>query len=63
MSALLVSRQAQMLDDILAGAPVVIFQCPACGKTVEETQGNECEIKSIRCSLNEPILTDERARS
>ena len=52
-----------MLDDILAGAPVVIFQCPACGKTVEETQGNECEIKSIRCSLNEPILTDERARS
>ena len=43
-------------DDILAGALVVTFQCPACGKTVEETQGTECEIKSIKFSQNEPIL-------
>jgi hydrogenase nickel incorporation protein HypA/HybF len=50
-------------DHILAGAPVVTFQCPASGKTVEETQGKECENKSIRFSPNEPILTDEPARS
>jgi hydrogenase nickel incorporation protein HypA/HybF len=37
-------------DDILAGAPVVTFQCPQCSKTVERVQGNECEIKSIRFS-------------
>lgn len=37
-------------DDILAGAPVVTYQCPACGRTVEETQGKECEIKSIKFS-------------
>jgi hydrogenase nickel incorporation protein HypA/HybF len=37
-------------DDILAGAPVVTFQCPACGKTVEGTQGKECEIKSVKIS-------------
>jgi hydrogenase nickel incorporation protein HypA/HybF len=37
-------------DDILAGAPVVTFQCPACGKTVEGTQGKECEIKSVKFS-------------
>ena len=37
-------------DDILAGAPAVTFQCPACGSTVEETQGKECEIKSVRFS-------------
>ena len=43
-------------DDILAGAPVVTFQCPACGKTVGETQGKECAIKSIKFSQNEPIL-------
>jgi hypothetical protein len=30
---------------------------------VEETQGKECENKSIRFSPNEPILTDEPARS
>ena len=42
-------------DDILAGAPVVTFQCPACGKTVEETQGRECVIKSIRYIKNEPV--------
>jgi hydrogenase nickel incorporation protein HypA/HybF len=47
-------------DDILAGAPVVTFLCPACGKTVEETQGKECEIKSIKFSQNEPVLTDDR---
>ena len=50
-------------DDILAGAPVVTVQCPASGKTVEETQGKECEIESIMFSPDEPILTDERARS
>ena len=40
-------------DDILAGAPVVTFQCPSCGETVEETQGKECAIKSIKVSQNE----------
>ena len=45
-------------DDILAGAPVVTFLCPACGKTVEETQGKECEIKSIKFSQSEPVLTE-----
>ena len=39
-------------DEILAGAPVVTFQCPQCAKTVEAMQGNECEIKSIRFSNN-----------
>lgn len=48
-------------DDILAGAPVVTFQCPACGKTVDETQGKECEIKSVRFSQNQAILADKRA--
>jgi hydrogenase nickel incorporation protein HypA/HybF len=48
-------------DDILAGAPVVTFQCPACGKTVDETQGKECEIKSIRFSQNQAILANKRA--
>lgn len=37
-------------DDILAGAPVVTFQCPQCGRTVEGTQGNECEIRSVKFS-------------
>jgi len=44
------------IDKTEAGAPVVTFQCPACGKTVGETQGKECEIKSIKFSQNEPIL-------
>lgn len=50
-------------DDILAGAPVVTFQCPSCGKTVEGTQGKECEIKSIKFSQNEPILTEGSIRN
>ena len=39
-------------DEILAGAPVVTFQCPQCARAVEAMQGNECEIKSIRFSNN-----------
>jgi hypothetical protein len=54
MSALLVSRQAEYWDDILAGAPVVTFQCPACGKTVEETQGKECEIDQVQSKRTNP---------
>jgi len=42
-------------DDILAGAPVVTFQCPSCGQTVEETQGRECAIKSVKCSSSEAV--------
>jgi hydrogenase nickel incorporation protein HypA/HybF len=42
-------------DQILAGAPVVTFQCPQCAKTVEAMQGNECEIKSIKFSNNGSI--------
>jgi hydrogenase nickel incorporation protein HypA/HybF len=41
-------------EHILAGAPVVTFQCPKCGHTVDETQGKECEIKSIKFSQTEP---------
>jgi hydrogenase nickel incorporation protein HypA/HybF len=48
-------------DDILAGAPVVTFQCPACGKTVEGIQGRECEIKSLRFFLSEAVpLSDSQ---
>ena len=42
-------------DDILAGAPVVTFQCPSCGKTVGETQGKECAIKSVKFSQIQPV--------
>ena len=49
------SGRPKYWDDILAGAPVVTFQCPSCGKTVDETQGKECAIKSIKVSQTEPV--------
>jgi hydrogenase nickel incorporation protein HypA/HybF len=42
-------------EDILAGAPVVTFQCPACAQTVEEIQGRECAIKSIKFVQSEIV--------
>jgi hydrogenase nickel incorporation protein HypA/HybF len=42
-------------DDILAGGSVVTLQCPTCGKTVDETQGRECAIKSVRLIQAEAI--------
>jgi hydrogenase nickel incorporation protein HypA/HybF len=44
------SGRPKYWDDILAGTPVVTFQCPSCGKTVDEMQGKECEIRSVKFS-------------
>jgi DNA-directed RNA polymerase subunit RPC12/RpoP len=44
-------------DDILAGAPVVIFQCPACGKTVEEMQG-----KNAKSNRSGSVQTDQSSQ-
>jgi hydrogenase nickel incorporation protein HypA/HybF len=49
-------------EQILAGVPVATFQCPNCGKTLSETQGRECAIKSVRVSQN-AIRSAEHIRS
>jgi hydrogenase nickel incorporation protein HypA/HybF len=53
------SGRPKYWEEILAGAPVVTFQCPACAKTVEETQGKECEIKSVRFFQSEPAQIEK----
>lgn len=36
------------LNGSLARAKVPTLQCPRCGKSVEVTQGHECELKSVQ---------------
>ena len=36
------------LNSSLARAKVPTLQCPRCGRSVEATQGHECELKSIQ---------------
>lgn len=37
-------------DGALSGIPVATLECPSCGKTTEATDGQECAIKSLRCT-------------
>lgn len=42
-------------EGALSGIPVATLECPACGKTTEATDGQECAIKSIRFMEVNPI--------
>lgn len=37
-------------DGALSGIPVATLECPACGKTADAIDGQECAIKSLRCT-------------
>ncbi len=37
-------------DGALSGIPVATLECPSCCKTTEATDGQECAIKSLRCT-------------
>ena len=42
--------QPKYWDGALSGIPVATLECPSCGKTTEATDGQECAIRSLRCT-------------
>jgi len=44
-------------DGALSGIPVPTLECPACGKTTEATDGQECAIKSLRFTENSALAS------